>query len=372
VRILCVRFADFRNLQGSIDLSPGINVLFGANGQGKSNILEAIFVVCNGRSFRPGQIDDLVRFGAQAARVELDVEEGGICTPASVTIASGQKKHSLGGREDVSPEEVSEALRVVFFGPEDLDLVKGGPSARRELVDKGIVVYHPPYSRLLRSYQRVLRERNLLLRDFASGRPPVAELVDAYEEELAKYGAQIVSYRLKYLKEFVPIASGLVEAHTKSQLRLGMSYCGTAGDEVTAETDQQEIRKLLLARFQEERGGDAGAGRTRTGPHADDVELYLNGRPARFFSSQGEQRALAVSLKIAQLALWKERFGVQPVLLLDDVLSELDAERRSQLLSRVAEWEVQTVLTTTGSSDVVLEGGACRFEVRDGLVARDS
>lgn len=370
MRIVRSRFTNFRNLRGTVELCPGINVLFGANGQGKTNILEAIHVASQGRSFRAGQLEDLVAFGKEYARIELEVDADGVTIPMAVHIRNGQKRHLVGGTNNCSVEEAGEALRIVFFGPEDLNLVKGGPSARRELVDKGILVYYPTYGRLLRSYQKVLRERNVLLRDLARGYPPVPELVDAYEMELAYYGAQILSYRLKYLKEFVPVAARLMEFHTRSQLHLEIKYLASTSEEVTAESDISELQAQILARLKRDRAGDAAAGRTRVGPHADDLELLINGRAARFFCSQGEQRTLAVSLKTAQLVLWKERFNVVPVLLLDDVLSQLDRERRMDLLSHVVEWGVQTVLTTTESSDVIIKKDVCLLEVRAGEVTR--
>jgi DNA replication and repair protein RecF len=370
MKLIRASLVDFRNVTATIEFSPGINVLVGRNGQGKTNVLEALHVLARGTSFRPGRLSDLVRFDQPSARVELAVEGDGVITPLVLTVAAGgDRRLSVGGREKASLADVADHLRVIFFGPEDLQLVKGSPGGRRDFLDQAIAGHHPPYAERLRGYQRLLRERNLLLRELDFGRPPPFGLMESYEDELARHAAQILSQRLKYLREFAPIATRLVSDHTAGRLQLSLRYVSPfqpLEDEGLVEA--RDILPRFRQHLEESRNEDASGGRTSVGPHLDDLELEVNGRPARFFASQGEQRQLAVSLKVAQLALWKERFGVNPILLLDDILSELDPERSRLLFTRVTEWQVQTLLTTTDRTDVILEGDCRFFRVEEGQV----
>lgn len=365
MRVVTARLVDFRNVTATVDLGPGINVFFGSNGQGKTNLLEAVFSACYGRSFRPGRLADLVRFGAEFGSVELDIEESGVTTPVRSVISGSQRRVSVGGREKCTVEEVGEVLRVVFFGPEDLNLVKGGPAARRDFLDLAITAHHPPYSLLVRGYAKLLKERNALLRDVAEGTSPPPELLDTYDVELARHGAQLLSWRRKYLAEFLPVARELVAVHTASDLRLTMEYqSSVVAQDGGIQTDS--FFPVLLAALNEQRSAESAVGGTPVGPHRDDLELLVNGRPARYFASQGEQRQVAVSLKLAQLALWRRKFNLSPVLLLDDVLSELDPERARLLFTMVLEWGVQTLISTTTTPDMLNKDENMLFEVTGG------
>jgi DNA replication and repair protein RecF len=369
MRVVSAVLEDFRNLSVRVELAPGINVFCGRNGQGKTNFLEALFVACAGRSFRPGRLSDLVRFEAQTATVELGVEEGGVVTPVRVAISGGQRRHRVGGQDNCSLADVSRLARAIFFGPDDLDLVKGSPAGRRTFLDEAIRIHHPPYERLLNGYQKLLRDRNQLLRDQGSGRPPPLELLDSYVEELSRWGGQIMSHRSKYLREYTPIAVDLVHRHTGGVLSLALGYecsAGACDGAVEVAAAQAMLRRCLL----DARSEDIRSGSTTVGPHHDDLKLEVNGRAARLFASQGEQRQVAVSMKLAQLSLWQQRFGVTPLLLLDDVMSELDATRIRLLLDAIGQWNVQTVLTTTAPPDVVWKDGDACFQVAGGGIRR--
>ena len=364
-------FNHFRNLNTTLSLGPHFNVFTGSNGQGKTNILEGIHVAAYGRSFRAGRLVDLVQFDKESARVELQVDNKGVSTPVSVQLSKGSRTHTVGGAENASLAEVGERLRVIFFGPDDLRLVKGSPRLRRDFLDRAITIHYLPYARLLKGYQRLLRQRNLLLRDF-QGRPnPPVTLMETYEEQLARHAAQIIRFRLKYLREFIPKACDLVQQHTDSHLTLSIAYAASGSLQPDESTASDALQKLLTALYRKTRAQDACGSTTSVGPHLDDLELTLNGKNARYFASQGEQRQLAVAFKLAQLSLWKERFGVKPVLLLDDVTSELDSRRTGLLFSLVSRWQVQTLISTTSPPDVLLEAEDCRFfDVREGVVQR--
>ena len=299
-----IRLHNFRNIDAELTLGPGINVFFGRNGQGKTNVLEGIHVASTGKSFRPGRLADLVRFGADEALVSVSVEEESVESEVTVELRGGARQHLVDGNPTNSLEEVAERLRLVFFGPDDLTLVKGSPSQRRDFLDRAIAVHHPPYQRLLTGYGRLLRERNNLLKEMGGRRSPPMELMESFEEETARVGGVLVEYRLKYLREFIPAAAHFFKEHTGGRLELVVSYSATIelGEE---EPEREALSATLLQQLRQRRGADSTAGTTSVGPHLDDLELSVNGRPARYFASQGEQRQVDVSFKLGQLSLWK-------------------------------------------------------------------
>ena len=371
MQIRKAEFHQFRNLAGAIEFGPSFNVLVGPNGQGKTNVLEAIYATCFGHSFRPGKLTDLVQFGRDGCFVRLEVEDRGQITPITMGFRPPERqKHGIGGQENASLNDVAAALRVIFFGPDDLGLVKGSPSLRRDFLDRAIWVHHPPYADLMKRYMKVLKARNRILKDWREGTPPVKEMLPTLDEELARYGAQVVSYRMRYLRDFTPIALRLVAEHTVGHLQLAIEYRTSLPNVIGH--DWRPLHDAMLASLTASYApsvAPAELPNTPVGPHLDDLYLSVNGKDARFFASQGEQRALAVSLKLAQLALWTERFDQRPILLLDDVSSELDRERTALLLATISAWGIQTVLTTTSPPDVLLGHKQTRFfDVRAGTV----
>lgn len=366
-------YFDFRNLSLTVELGPGFNVFTGANGQGKTNLLEGIYVTCFGRGFRPGKLSHLIRHGATACRVGLEVVERDSVTELGLLMQGSDKNHSVAGKERCSLNEVAQSLRLIFFGPDDLALVKGAPALRREFLDRAIWVHYPPYFDLMKRYLQHMKERNRIHKEIRDGVAHPKELLPAVEEEMIRQGAQVISYRLKYLRELVPEAVKLVREHTADKLELTSRYQCSLLPESTGGAapplEAKELIPLYAAALERTRDGDKAAGTTSVGPHVDDLELELQKKPARFFGSQGEQRAVAVCLKLAQLALWTQRFNVKPVLLLDDVSSELDQARTTLLMKTIASWGIQTLLTTTSPPVVLLGDPAVRlFKVDAGHV----
>ena len=373
MHIQSAEFTGFRNLHGNVDFGEGLNWLVGDNGQGKTNIIEAIFVTCHGRSFRPGNLADLLHFDADSAAVRLKVWEGDTCTPVSVFLTKGGKNHKVGGRTKSLLKEVHEALRAVFFGPEDLNMVKGGPAARRDFIDRAIVYHHAPYDDILKRYSNLLKERNVLLRDLAANHPPESGLMESYEDELARWGSVLVEYRLKYLARVLPRAREILVEFSNHKLVLEGTYHSNWLDQAAmSDPDAARLREILHQRLVNDRTSDTAAGRTGCGPQTDDIRLTLNGHLARLYASQGEQRHTAVALKVAQVSIWKEMFGVLPVLLLDDVMSELDPERVQMLFNHLQELGIQTLVTTTSIPDVLLGKDSRILRIRDGRTWSES
>jgi DNA replication and repair protein RecF len=329
---------------------PRANLLLGANAQGKTNLLEAIFFLGTTKTLRPGTgPDDLIQHGADEAllRAKVSHQDGIITRDLEAQLKRGQPKRFLLNFKKLSPlSRLFGQLPVVLFTPEDLELVKAGPTARRLYLDLEISQASQPYLQDLTRYQRALKQRNAALKGFAEGRSSL-DSVHAFDEELIASGTAILGFRLEAVVELDRLAAQV-------QARLGgpgetlslryLSSVAAPGQALPAEPDAiaHQFRLRLRERAREEQA----RGSTLSGPHRDDLDLVLKGQKARLFASQGQQRSIALSLKLAEVQFLTKKLGESPILLLDDVLSELDLQRQSQLLA-LLDQKVQTFVTST-------------------------
>ncbi len=333
MRLLSLALRNFRNY-ARLDLEPGphLNVFLGRNGQGKTNLLESIAILALSSSPRARRDLELIGPLASEARIDALVEAGGrrIEVRVSVREEAGRTRRRIevGGLAR-RPVELPGLFRVSLFWPDDLSLVKAGPEHRRRLLNQLLVQIEPGYAAVIARYARVLEQRNTLLKQIAAGTAGT-ETLDVWDEELVELGGVIGSARAAAVVE---LAERAAEHHASigQGERLELSYMGSP---VT-----------LLAAVRESRQLDIRRGVTTVGPHRDDVAILLGGREARAFASQGQQRTAVVSIKLAEADVIERRTGEPPVLLLDDVLSELDGVRRAALVERVAQ-AGQVVLTS--------------------------
>ncbi len=342
-----LRLASFRNYE-SAELSPaeGITVLHGLNAQGKTNLIEAIHLCCLGRSHRTGKDAELVRWGQSAALVQVKAKRSDGVHEVSVRIAleeQRKKQIKINGSPVERIGELMGHVNAVLFSPEDLRLVKDGPEGRRRFLDMEISQLQPAYFYALQRYARALKQRNGLLRQLLCGAGGEGfSSLQEWDALLSEAGAQIIGRRVKYLERLAEAARETHGALSGGRETLSLAYVGGAREE-------GELSALLKASRQE----DLRRGTTTVGPHRDDYRLMINGRDARSFASQGQQRTAALSLKLAEIEVMRREIGEWPVLLLDDVMSGLDVERRRMLLTRIE--SVQTLITCTHPSDL---GGA--------------
>jgi DNA replication and repair protein RecF len=300
-----------------------VNVFIGANGQGKTNLLEAVAMLALSSSPRARRDVEVVGPVAPATRIEADVETGGVVVELAITLAiEGDRARRVidvdGARRRAF--DLPGHFRVTLFWPDDLGLVKAGPELRRRFLNQMLVQVEPGYARALAGLKRVLEQRNSLLKRMASGEGG-GDVLEAWNEELIRIGGEVSRARAQAVQELQPEAARC-HAEIASGERLEIEYQGPP--ENIAEAVQNSLAE------------DLKRGSTSVGPHRDDLRIMLDGREARAYGSQGQQRTAVVSLKLAEAALVARRTGERPVLLLDDVLSELDAERRAALLKRVA------------------------------------
>jgi DNA replication and repair protein RecF len=344
VRITQVEITDFRNYERfSIEPAPGLTIVVGPNAVGKTNIIEAIQMVTSTRSFRRPEMSELVRWGAPCARVYVRAEEGARLLEIQLDLdGDGRRSYLVNGQARRKYSEVAGLLPSVVFTPDDLGMVKGPAERRRSSVDDLGEQLSSTYGALRREYGRAVRQRNTLLRDGVYG----IELA-VWDEQVAVLGARLLVHRTGLLERVMAAASSRYEQMSGGE-KLGYSYhdkCGLAAEqEMTTDAVAAAIRDELLRRSSEERRRAV----TLVGPHRDDIVLTLDGRDARSFASQGQQRTIALAWKLAEVAVVEDVLRRKPVLLLDDVMSELDADRRSAL-SEVVSSEIQTVVTTTNT-----------------------
>jgi DNA replication and repair protein RecF len=372
LKIVALQTIAFRNLTSVvIEAHPRFNVIAGDNAQGKTNLLEAIYLVGTLRSFRAARTEELVGFGASETQVRARVEKAGTVRLLEVRVTPGHKTARIDGKGTRAPDYFG-GMNVVLFQPDDLRLPRGSPLGRRRFLDRAIFSERPAYLGEAQTYERVLRSRNALLRGPSPIRP---ELIEVYDEQLAKAAAPIVLSRRAMTAALAPRAAEAFSRLTRAGKPLRLEYRpalierGAAADQIgSAREIEEAMRQQLVADHRR----DQARGATSAGPHTDDLELVLDDREAQKYASQGQLRALVLSLKIAEIEHLTERLGDAPILLLDDVSSELDATRNAQLFEYLDAHLGQVFITTTDPAHVRLGNdgvGRRDFWVQGGTIA---
>jgi len=344
VLLLEVKTRDFRNLvdQG-VTLARHTTVLFGANGQGKTNFLEACYLLCSLRPLRAHKLAELVRIGSERSALvagKFDLPSG--VREVEVEIGREGRNARVDGKPVRDPEELFGGLATVAFTPDDLAVVKGGPEGRRRLLDRAVQNRHPAHLADARDYQRALRSRNELLRQ---GADPA--LLASFDEPLARLGARLRTRREEVLEEVRPGAQSAFAEIARGEPPLVMTYLAAGRDSDGLADGGASLETRLLEALRRRLPRDRERGYTSVGPHADDLGLSIGERSARLYASQGQSRAVVLAFKIGEIENLRRVQGRAPLLLLDDVSSELDPERNAWLMQYLAALEGQVVLTTT-------------------------
>lgn len=339
---------------------PRANLILGANAQGKTNLLEAIFFLGTTKMLRPGATpDDLIQHDQLEAivRGKVSHRDGQIVRDLEAQLQKGSPKRFLLNFKKLSPlSKIFGQLPVVLFTPDDLELVKTGPAARRLYLDLEISQASSQYLADLTRYQRALKQRNGALKLYSEGRAGL-ETVHAFDDELVKSGSAVLAFRRDAVAELSPLVAEVQARLAGKPEKLSLSYLSSVAAEGAAlPKDNAEIAHQFQLRLRERAREEQARGSTLSGPHRDDLELLLEGRPARLFASQGQQRSIALALKLAEVQFLSSKLGEAPVLLLDDVLSELDLERQKHLLSLLDE-RVQTFVSSTHATDLAYKPG---------------
>lgn len=373
MRIEALSATTFRNL-AQITIRPRAPtvVLTGDNGQGKTNILEALYLCATGRSFRRAPAQHMISLGQQHARCEALILRQEVRHTVGVTLApqgvsqAPRQRLLVDGRALRQATQLLTLVNVVAFFPEDLRIAKGSPEERRRFFDRAVAGGDAAFVEATLSYHRALKERNALLRQ--PGRAD-ARLIKGYDAQLVRYGAIMHARRMGLLATLWPLAQGFFST-LMGQHTLGLRLVSgvSAWDEAQARGDNASFEALFAQALDERLLHDRARRMTLTGPHRSDLYCAIDGQAARTHGSQGQQRALVLALKLAEMVALKARLETPPILLLDDVSSELDSCRTALLFELLGELGSQVWVTTTGSVPLPIKTPAHRLTVRDGKV----
>ena len=353
-RLMLKNFRNYKTLD--MELSSHINIFRGKNAQGKTNLLEAIYYCATGRSYRTALHRDCIRTDAEEAMIKLWYQRYREDRIEIHLRKNGRKSIAVNGITAQKIDELFGQFHVVVFSPEDLSLIKNGPSQRRRFMDMEICQVDPIYLHNLQQYCRVLKQRNQLLKDAFRDPGKRAQIQD-WDRQLAYYGLRLKQRRQLFTDTIRPYTALLHKSISQGTEDLAIGY----------ETGQANTEDEYFDQLQKDLSRDIRQGNTAFGPHHDDLSLVINGADVRSYGSQGQQRTAALALKLAELEIMKKETGEAPVLLLDDVMSELDGDRQEHLLRYIE--ENQTLLTCTGIEDSLrgLPAGKI-FEIEKGTV----
>ena len=367
MQIESMKLRDFRNYEElTLAPHPGVNILFGQNGSGKTNLLEAIHYCALGRSHRTSQDREVVRREKTMAAIQVQLRKGGVRTDVTVKLTPNEPKRKTVFIDQKRASKLSDLMgrvQCVIFSPEDLMLVKEGPSIRRRYLDMMLSQLSTSYFIALQQYQKALDQRNAMLREARRGEKIDMGMMDAFEEAMAVPCETIVPLRRQFVRMTGDIAAMKYASISGRDMEIfSMVYqcCLARDDQIAA-----QVRENL----KQSRREDIARGSTSFGIHREDISLMLSDREMKVFASQGQIRTAALSMKLAQLEIFKRESGETPILLLDDVMSELDMSRRTRLLGEIS--GVQTFITCTDESDLegCQEKRSYRVSAGDGFAA---
>lgn len=330
-----IKLNNFRNYgKEEVSFSDRVNIFIGENGQGKTNLLEAIYILSTGKSFKTARFGEMIRFNEDFFRVEGFFDE-----ERSVSIAvdrNKKKKIRIDGDLIKRNSEMMENFYSIIFSPEDLRIIKDAPKLRRSFIDREICQLDRLYFENLVMYNRALFQRNAILKEQGG-----ELLLEAFDGELERYGREIIKSRRKHIKDAAPFFRDIYDKMCQGREEAFIEY--------SPNVEEYQFADLLVSK----RDKEFRMKTTLVGPHRDDLKIIINGRNGRVYGSQGQQRSAALALKLASIKMIEKIKGITPVLLLDDVMSELDQGRQEYLLS--ATEDIQTFLTTTNGHESIID-----------------
>ncbi|MTD31229.1 DNA replication/repair protein RecF [Planomicrobium sp. YIM 101495] len=345
MRIDRLTLENYRNYESlELSFSPEINVFIGENAQGKTNIMESIYVLSMAKSHRTSNDKELIRWDADYGKIKADVQRKYGKLPLEILLSRKGKKAKANHLEQKRLSDYIGQLNVVMFAPEDLNLVKGSPQLRRRFIDMEIGQISPVYLHDLVTYQHLLKQRNHLLKQ-NYGKSSINDVTfDIYTEQFIEAAVKIIQKRFQFMELLQQWAEPIHHGISRGLEKLQIRYQPVSG--LKPEWTPEEMASFLQSKLGEVKKKEIERGTTLVGPHRDNLQFLVNGYDVQTYGSQGQQRTTALSLKLAEIELIKQEVGEPPVLLLDDVLSELDDYRQSHLLNTI-QGSVQTFVTTT-------------------------
>lgn len=353
---------NFRNIEKcSIEFSPGINLLLGNNAQGKTNLAEGIYLFSRGKSFRGADDGELLKFGAEGFRLFIEYEDKKGKNTLEYAKFGKERRRKVNGYKTDKLTEFIGNLKIVIFTPDDLTLVKGGPEQRRSFLNIAISQYDKTYINIYYSYKKALENRNALLKLMQKGFFVDEREFNSWSEALVEYSSFIYLKRKEYIKK--------LEVYTKEELKRISSELEDISLEYKSDIDEflenkEDIKRKYYTLLCENKERECSAGVTLFGPHRDEIEIEINGMKARSFASQGQQRSIVLSMKLAEGEIIKKIIGEYPVYIFDDVLSELDEGRQKFILSEIND---RQIIITSCALRENIDFGENIIEVKSGV-----
>lgn len=335
MKINSIQIENFRNIE-KLNLSfDNINIIYGENAQGKTNLIEAVYLFTGSKSFRGVRDKELITFNRQFSRLKIDFENKNRHQNAEIFIEN-KRTAALNGVEKKSASVLGEELKAVIFSPVHLSMIKDGPSLRRKFVDNALCQLRFNYRNVLKEYNRALTQRNMLLKDISKN-SSLSDMLYIWDRNLASIGAKIIYQRGKYIETLLPYAKDIFDGLSNGKESIDLFFNGSFDyNNLTV----KEIEQNLISAFEKNRTNDLLNKITTVGPHRDDLEILINQKSARSFGSQGQQRSCVLALKLAEASLLKKMTDDEPLALLDDVMSELDLSRQDYILNHIKDWQV--------------------------------
>lgn len=364
MKIDSAKIDNFRNIEhAELEFSTGVNILCGMNGQGKTNLLEALWLLTGSKSFRGAKNSEMIRFDAPKATINALFSTSERQQRIELTVTPEERSAVLNDVKLSAPGQLMGNLCAVVFSPEHIKLVIGTAQERRLFLDGAICQAKPAFARTLVEYRRVLAQRNALIKNLKNNSFGGADMLAMWNAQLGRFGAEIAYTRRRYVSLLSAEAQKLYEGISGGREKLtAVYYCSFA----KGEPDKKELEEILTEKLRDSTESDIQAGFTYYGCHRDDLDVRLDEKSARQFASQGQKRSCVLALKLAQAALSENYTGEMPVAILDDVLSELDEERQSFLLSKMDGWQV--IITCCEEASVSRLVGGKVFRVSEGTV----
>lgn len=366
-----LKLTNFRNYD-ELDMTfdNKVNVIIGENAQGKTNLMEAIYCLAFTKSHRTAKEKELIQWDKDYAKIESRIKKRNQTIPLEMIVSSKGKKAKLNHLEQRRLSNFIGALNVVMFAPEDLSLVKGPPQTRRRFIDMELGQIQATYIYHLTQYQKILKQRNSHLKQLQRREIMDITMLEVLTEQLIQHAVIVLHKRFNFLKTLRRWASPIHHQISQDLEQLDISY--DASIEVSEDDQEEEIEEVFQKKFKDIQQKEIERGTSLVGPHRDDLIFYVNGMNVQTYGSQGQQRTTALSVKLAEIELIHHEVGEYPILLLDDVLSELDNFRQSHLLHTI-QGKVQTFVSTTSVDGIFHEtlNKAAIYRVKDGVVTEE-
>lgn len=365
MRVEKIALSGFRNYdEEAVEFEPAVNVICGPNAQGKTNLLEAVYLLTGNHSFRTRFDRELIGKGCDWASILADVDSGDRSQTVRLLFRSGQRRQVTVNGAKKTSGALAGMMTAVLFSPDDLYLIKDGAAARRRMMDGAISQLRPGYAALLSDFNKLYENKTRILKDWRE-KPSLLSALDEFSDGLARCSARMIRYRASFVDRLAKAAAPIHRDFSGGRETLSMTY-KTISTVDEPRAPAEEIYQKILLHQKAHRQAELDAGQCLTGTHKDDIDIAINGMPARSFASQGQTRTAALSMKLAEREIFKAETGEYPVLLLDDVLSELDGERQEFVLNRIGGG--QTLITCCEDENISRRTGGRVFTVRDGRI----